>query len=46
MVATNEVSDEPKAYLWMAGEALQGLLGDFFFTGQNPDFWSKIGAHA
>ena len=31
MMATDEVWDEPKAYLWMAGQALQGCIGDFFF---------------
>ena len=24
----------------------KSIVGLFFFTGQNPDFWSKIGAHA
>ena len=46
MVATDEVPDEPKAHLWMAGRALQICIREIFFTGQNPDFWSKIGAHA
>ena len=48
-LATDEASDEPKAYLWMAGRALQyysRYLRAFFFTGQNPSLWSKIGAHA
>ena len=41
MMATDEVSDEPKAHLWMAGRALQRYIGDFFFTGQNPEIRLK-----
>ena len=39
MLATDEVPGEPKVYFWMAARALSGYIGDFFFTGQNPDFW-------
>ena len=45
MMATDEVPDDRKA-LQMVGPALHGCIRDFFFNGQNPDFWSKIGAHA
>ena len=41
LLATDEVSDEPRAHLSMVGRALQNYSRDFFFTGQNSDFWSK-----
>ena len=41
-LTTDEVSDEPKAHLWMAGRALQCYIGDFFFIGQNPEIRLKI----
>ena len=41
MMATDEVSDEPKAHLWIAGRAVQCYIRDFFFSGQNPEIRLK-----